>query len=133
LTLDLPIFQDTQGNIWNFKGEAINGSRVGQTLKVVPTYNAFWYAATSFFYNAVIFADAGQQKAETTSTEISGTPDPVAGDPEVVIVTEVVVETYSVDPSEQTVDAAYPQLIIGFSAFLLISIIRFRRRKVSKK
>ncbi|MHA2090946.1 MAG: DUF3179 domain-containing protein [Candidatus Kariarchaeaceae archaeon] len=133
LTLDLPIFQDTQGNIWNFKGEAINGSRIGQTLKVVPTYNAFWYAATSFFYNAEIFADAGQQKTERTTTEISGTPDPVAGEPEVVIVTEIVVETYSVEPSEQTVDTGYPQLFIGFSAILLISIIRIRRRKVSEK
>jgi hypothetical protein len=48
-------FQDQLGNIWNIRGEAIFGPNLGAHLKQYPAYNAYWFAATAFFPNAMIF------------------------------------------------------------------------------
>jgi hypothetical protein len=46
---------DQLGNLWNIKGEAISGPKFGAKLNQYPGYNAYWFAATTFFPNARIF------------------------------------------------------------------------------
>ncbi|MHA2074346.1 MAG: DUF3179 domain-containing protein, partial [Candidatus Hodarchaeales archaeon] len=46
-TLSLPIYQDQTGTVWNFLGQAIHGSQEGAQLQQIPSYNAFWFAATA--------------------------------------------------------------------------------------
>ncbi len=54
-TLGFPVYQDQTGTIWNFKGEAISGPQNGLSLNQLPSYNAFWFAATALFPNSEIF------------------------------------------------------------------------------
>jgi hypothetical protein len=49
------VFQDQFGTIWNYKGEAIEGPFAGSKLKQLPSYNAFWFAATALYPHAEIF------------------------------------------------------------------------------
>lgn len=47
---ELPaLFEDKEGNIWNYFGEAIEGPRTGQKLQKIPSYNAYWFAWADFF------------------------------------------------------------------------------------
>ena len=43
------IMEDQEGNRWNIFGEAVSGPREGETLEVVPSYNAYWFAWADFF------------------------------------------------------------------------------------
>jgi hypothetical protein len=55
-TLSFPVFQDIEtGSIWNIYGEAISGLLEGYMLQRIPSYNAYWFAATAFFPKAGIF------------------------------------------------------------------------------
>ncbi|MHA2074201.1 MAG: DUF3179 domain-containing (seleno)protein, partial [Candidatus Hodarchaeales archaeon] len=65
-TLSLPIYQDQTGTVWNFLGQAIHGSQEGAQLQRIPSYNAFWFAATALFHNTTIFA--GNSSISFTST-----------------------------------------------------------------
>jgi hypothetical protein len=49
------LVEDQFGNLWNIKGEAISGPNFGARLIQYPGYNAYWFAATTFFPNANIF------------------------------------------------------------------------------
>ena len=55
LTLGFPVFQDQTGTVWNFRGVAIEGPLAGSNLQQLPSYNAFWFAATAMFPHAEIF------------------------------------------------------------------------------
>lgn len=46
---NLPLFEDENGNLWNFRGEASDSSL---KLEQEGTFNAFWFASTSFYLNA---------------------------------------------------------------------------------
>ncbi|RMG20077.1 MAG: DUF3179 domain-containing protein [Methanobacteriota archaeon] len=46
---NLPLFEDANGNLWNLRGESETAS---EGLKRVAAFNAFWFAATSFYLNA---------------------------------------------------------------------------------
>ncbi|MCW9708784.1 DUF3179 domain-containing protein [Fodinibius salsisoli] len=43
------ILQDEEGTKWNVFGEAVSGSREGQKLPRVSSYNAYWFAWADFF------------------------------------------------------------------------------------
>jgi hypothetical protein len=55
LTFGLNVYTDQFGNTWNQKGEIIDGPDMGETLIQLAAYNAFWFAATSFFPDAIIY------------------------------------------------------------------------------
>ncbi|MHA1977174.1 MAG: DUF3179 domain-containing protein [Candidatus Hodarchaeales archaeon] len=54
-TFGFPVFQDQTGTIWNFLGKAIDGPYDGSSLQQLPSYNAFWFAATALYPELEIF------------------------------------------------------------------------------
>lgn len=57
-TYGLHIFKDMQTNsIWNIKGEAIDGPLKGTTLIQYPNLFAYWFSASIFYPNALIFQE----------------------------------------------------------------------------
>jgi hypothetical protein len=57
LTLGFPVYQDQTDTIWNYLGAAIDGPFAGSKLEQLPSYNAFWFAATALYPDAEIFSD----------------------------------------------------------------------------
>ena len=52
----LPIVaSDNEGNMWDINGIAISGSRQGQRLSTVFSYNAYWLAWASFYPETTIY------------------------------------------------------------------------------
>ncbi len=43
------LMEDTEGNVWNYFGEAVSGPRTGEKLNRIPSYNAYWFAWADFF------------------------------------------------------------------------------------
>ena len=61
------VYSDTfSGSTWNILGEAIDGEHKGEVLEQIPTYNAFWFAAITFFPNATLYSSEDV-------TQLSGT------------------------------------------------------------
>ncbi|MHA1542873.1 MAG: DUF3179 domain-containing protein [Candidatus Hodarchaeales archaeon] len=56
LTLGFPVFQDQTDTVWNYLGIAIEGPFAGSKLEQLPSYNAFWFAATALYPHAEIFS-----------------------------------------------------------------------------
>ncbi|OLS27465.1 MAG: hypothetical protein HeimC2_11280 [Candidatus Heimdallarchaeota archaeon LC_2] len=76
VTFDLPLFIDNLENIWNIKGLAISGPLIGTQLKIIPTYNAFWFAATSFYYDAsILIVDDSDTSTSVVLSSFSVTPE----------------------------------------------------------
>ncbi|MHA2031504.1 MAG: DUF3179 domain-containing protein [Candidatus Kariarchaeaceae archaeon] len=98
LTLDLPLFIDNNNNIWNFNGLAISGALSGTQLNMIPTYNAFWFAASTFFYDASILIIDGDY-------------------PEVVTETSNLYTSFSVEPEFTDSD------ILTFSPLFLVAFV----------
>ncbi|MFW9854784.1 MAG: DUF3179 domain-containing protein [Candidatus Thorarchaeota archaeon] len=48
-------FQDKSGTTWNLKGKAISGPLKGQSLKPLPGYIAYWFAASVFYTQSKIY------------------------------------------------------------------------------
>ncbi len=61
LTLGLPLVIDNTNTIWNYNGLAISGPLEGEQLTLIATYNAFWFAASTFNYDAKILGIDGDQ------------------------------------------------------------------------
>ncbi len=60
LTMGLMVLEDNSGTIWNIKGEAISGPLKGMKLeRYEDAYNAYWFAATALYPNAIIFLSNG--------------------------------------------------------------------------
>ena len=77
LTYNFPVYQDQTGTVWNFLGEAIDGPFAGSKLEQLPSYNAFWFAATALYPHAEIFI--GNTSATYISTH---NPFDTASNPE---------------------------------------------------
>jgi hypothetical protein len=73
LTLGFPVYQDQTDTVWNYLGVAIEGRFAGSKLEQLPTYNAFWFAATALYPHAEIFT------GNTSETYVS-TYDPFNSD-----------------------------------------------------
>ncbi len=43
------LFEDGEGNIWDYFGEAIAGPRSGEKLQMIPSFNAYWFAWVDFY------------------------------------------------------------------------------------
>ncbi|OLS29101.1 MAG: hypothetical protein HeimC2_02960 [Candidatus Heimdallarchaeota archaeon LC_2] len=72
-TLGQPLFIDNdQKSIWNYKGIAISGPLVGQKLNLIPSYNAYWYAASAYFPDADIYTVKGIIPSNNTKLSTSG-------------------------------------------------------------
>ncbi|MHA2248938.1 MAG: DUF3179 domain-containing protein [Candidatus Kariarchaeaceae archaeon] len=111
-SLGLPVFQDTSGSIWNFNGEAIAGSHRGEVLIQQATYNAYWFAASTFFHDATIF-----QGAESTSID------------QINVYTEQEQISFSVDPEvQETSFLDLPFSLYAAFALLVITITRIRKK-----
>ncbi len=81
LTMGLMVFEDTSGTTWNMKGEAIAGPLKGMKLiQYDNAYNAYWFAATAFYSNAIIFLSNGslQFHPEVNYQGNATTPLPVS-------------------------------------------------------
>ncbi|MHA2096840.1 MAG: DUF3179 domain-containing protein [Candidatus Hodarchaeales archaeon] len=61
LTLGFPVYQDQTDTVWNYLGTAIDGPFAGSKLEQLPSYNAFWFAATALYPDAEIFSDNTSQ------------------------------------------------------------------------
>jgi hypothetical protein len=77
-TFGFPVYQDQTGTIWNFKGEAISGPQDGFSLNQLPSYNAFWFAATAFFPDSEIFIENSIVTYLSTSNPINTSNNPSA-------------------------------------------------------
>ncbi len=59
---NLPLFEDGNGNLWNFKGVSTTAS---EGLKRIGAFNAFWFASTSFYLNAYFHFPEGIVQYQT--------------------------------------------------------------------
>jgi hypothetical protein len=117
--IGLPIFIDTSGSSWNIRGEAISGPHMGEKLEQVPTYNAYWFAAISFFHNASIFFDAGSQPTFDETSNIQ-------------IVQENSVENYSVSPIVQDTRQISTSLISIIPVFIMITYLMRKKKNYAR-
>lgn len=133
LTLGMPIFIDNNDTIWNFNGLAISGPLVGEQLRSIPTYNAYWFAASTFFYDSTILQIDGDALEVITITQTLTT---VSDGVTVTTTTEITsdnIATTSVtglDPEVQ--DAGFvsfsPFYLLGFVAVIIPIYIRRKNR-----
>ncbi len=115
-TLGLPVFQDNLGTLWNFNGLSISGASMHRKLIQVPTYNAFWFAASTFFHNASIFANAELIQFDNYS-----------------IYVEKSSYVFSVDPKVQEEGFLdYPKIYFLVIPILLILYIRKKQKLVGR-
>lgn len=122
LTLDLPLFVDNFENIWNFNGLAISGELMGTQLRAVPTYNAFWFAAISFYYDASILIIKDTEIIETQisdGTTIESTKT----------IPSIIETSFSVDPKVQD-PGSLPFSSYYVFAIITLTMIRYKRRKI---
>ncbi|MFT4925879.1 MAG: hypothetical protein ACI8WB_001974 [Phenylobacterium sp.] len=49
------VMEDQEGNVWNIHGEAVSGLRMGQTLPMLESYTAFWFAWATMFQDPLIY------------------------------------------------------------------------------
>ena len=49
------IMKDQEGNEWNVFGEAVSGPRLGQQLKPVVSFMAYWFSIAAFYPDPVIY------------------------------------------------------------------------------
>jgi hypothetical protein len=77
-TFGFPVYQDQTGTIWNFRGEAISGSQSGMKLTQLPSYNAFWFAATAFFPNSDVYTLNGILTFNSSYTPFNTSNNPSA-------------------------------------------------------
>ncbi|OLS29100.1 MAG: hypothetical protein HeimC2_02950 [Candidatus Heimdallarchaeota archaeon LC_2] len=73
LTLDLQLFIDESNTIWNFNGLAISGPLQGEQLTLIATYNAFWFAASTFHSSANILVIDGENIQFDVTPELQDT------------------------------------------------------------
>jgi hypothetical protein len=128
LTLDLPLTIDNEGNIWNFNGLAISGDLSGAELTAIPTYNAYWFAASTFFHDgSILIIDGSYPEVVTVTsvvTRVSGNNT----------ITETVEETsnlyssFSVDP-EFTDSEPLDFPLFYLVAFVALLIPKYMRSK----
>lgn len=50
-------FIDSENNIWNIFGHAIDGARTGQILSPSKSVTSYWFAIAAFYYNPIIYTD----------------------------------------------------------------------------
>ncbi len=81
-TLGFPVFQDQTGTIWNFLGKAIDGPFAGSTLQQLPSYNAFWFAATALYPTLEVFT--GNSSVSYLSTFVPS-DDPTSSVPSFLV------------------------------------------------
>jgi hypothetical protein len=68
-TRGLTVFQDQTGTIWNLRGEAIVGPLKGEKLDRLAAYNAYWFAAKTFFNEASIYiSESDDERLPITNT-----------------------------------------------------------------
>mgnify|MGYP000070693695 CR=1 FL=1 len=48
-------FKDDEGNKWSVFGEAIEGSRIGETLTPAKSVISYWFAIAAFYPNPEIY------------------------------------------------------------------------------
>ncbi|MHA2251685.1 MAG: DUF3179 domain-containing (seleno)protein [Candidatus Kariarchaeaceae archaeon] len=56
-TFGMMTIKDLSNTVWNIKGEAIDGINNGKQLVLFQNFNAYWFAASTFFPDAKIFAN----------------------------------------------------------------------------
>ncbi len=128
LTLDLPLVIDNLDNIWNFNGLAISGPSIGSQLELVPTYNAFWFAAISFYYDqSILIIDNGEINITTTEIIETIISDGVTIE-STKTVTSNVHSSFSVDPEVQEEDYL-PLSSFFVLALFTLTILRINKRK----
>lgn len=145
----LPVFADQFGSIWNFNGIAIEGPSKGERLNLLPTFNAFWFAASTFYYDAQIFltenlSEEAIPETFTTSIVSSSTDSgdgPSSSNPAsssegttssettgIITEPQVVSEfsSFDVDPEQQT--APIPVSYFWIVAIPILQLITHRLR-----
>lgn len=127
-TLDLPIYLDQFENVWNFNGIAIQGPNSGEKLEMFPTYNAFWFAASTFYHDASILLPesnddfTGENGFSDIPTEYTLVSSPK-------VASEYV--TFSVDPTITADPIDFNPIWIV--AFPLMIVLSGRIRGITKK
>lgn len=51
------VMRDSEGNIWNIFGEAVDGPRRGEQLKTPRSFIGFWFSWVAFYPNPIIFEE----------------------------------------------------------------------------
>ncbi|MFV2015249.1 MAG: DUF3179 domain-containing (seleno)protein, partial [Candidatus Heimdallarchaeota archaeon] len=131
LTLGFPIYIDNNNTVWNINGLAISGPMVGQQLTTVPTYNAMWFAASTFFYDASILQIEGDSLEITTITQtITNVSDGVT----VTTVTEITLDNIASTSVTDLTPEVQDEGFVPFSPFYLLGFVilivpRYIKRK----
>ncbi|MHA2403506.1 MAG: DUF3179 domain-containing protein [Candidatus Kariarchaeaceae archaeon] len=114
-SLDLRVFADSSGSLWNLNGESFFGAYSGQKLTQVPTYNAFWFAASTFYHNASILL--GAELAWENNTRVYVEND---------------VTSFAVDPAVQ--DTGFLNFTTEYLVlFVILGTSFISRRKLTRK